>query len=60
MNNNGFEALDIITILSLGLALDNNFYNKKQINNDILYEQNCKIIERLERLENNVRLNKSR
>lgn len=60
MNNNGFEALDIITILSLGLALDNNFYNKKQINNDILYEQNCEIIERLERLENNVRLNKSR
>lgn len=55
-NSQGFEALDVITILSLGLALEQNF----RVSTDVLYKQNLEIIERLERLEENVRLNKSK
>ena len=58
MNNNGFETLDLITILSLGLAIDNSL----QHTNDELFAQNKQILkklEKLERLENNVRLNES-
>ena len=55
-NSQGFEVLDVITILSLGLALEQNF----RVSTDVLYKQNLEIIERLERLEENVRLNKSK
>ena len=55
-NSQGFEALDVITILSLGLALEQNF----RISTDVLYAQNLEIIERLERLEKNVRFNESK
>ena len=57
--SNGLEALDILNILSLGLAIDNAMQLKKQVDNNVLYEQNLEIIERLERLEN-ARFNKSR
>ena len=46
-NSQGFEVLDVITILSLGLALEQNF----RVSTDVLYKQNLEIIERLERLE---------
>ena len=55
-NSQGFEVLDVITILSLGLALEQNF----RVSTDVLYKQNLEIIERLERLEENLRLNKSK
>ena len=55
MNNNGFETLDLITILSLGLAIDNSL----QHTNDELFAQSKQILKKLERLENNVRLNES-
>ena len=55
-NSQGFEVLDVITILSLGLALEQNF----RVSTDVLYKQNLEIIERLERLEKNVRFNESK